>query len=357
MIKDSAIPESGLMACWKSPSNIAIIKYWGKTGRQIPLNASLSFTLTNAYTHTRMSVKPLQSPVGKPEVHFTFDGKINPEFAVRIESFLSGIAGEISFLSHAVLNIESSNTFPHSAGIASSASAMSALALCLCDIEQQLSGHTISDEQMLQKASIIARLGSGSACRSVYGGINVWGKHESVPGSDDAFSIPLSENVHADFHNIQDTIFIVDPGSKAVSSSAGHRLMDGHPFAEARFVQASDNLKLLVTALEQGDWDSFIRITENEALSLHAMMMTSNPGFLLMQPETITIIRRIQEFRKQTGAKVCFTLDAGPNVHMIYAKEDQDKVFPLVEALQTLCADHSLLQDEMGQGPEKLTCN
>lgn len=133
--------------------------------------------------------------------------------------------------------------------------------------------------------------------------------------------------------------------------------MEGHPFAEARFIQAHENLSRLVVAIEQGNWDTFIGITENEALSLHAMMMTSNPGYLLIQPETLNIIHKIQAFRKQSGAKVCFTLDAGPNIHLIYADHEQEKVMPLIEVLKDLCFNQSLLMDEMGEGPEKLTCN
>lgn len=357
MNKRFNIPEQGLEACWKSPSNIALIKYWGKTGRQLPRNASLSISLNKAYTLTRVKVKPRQAFADKPEVHFTFNGSPNPEFSKRIERFIYDIVKEIPFLSQSSLTIESSNTFPHSTGIASSASAMSALALCLCDLENQLTVDPVNEVQLLRKASFIARLGSGSACRSVYGNFTVWGNHEAITGSNDEFAVPLPVKIHPTFQNIKDTILIVDPESKKVSSSAGHQLMEGHPFAAARFIQAGENLAQLLVAIEAGDWDTFIRITENEALSLHAMMMTSNPGYLLMNPETLDIIRKIQAFRKQSGVNVCFTLDAGPNVHLIYADAEQKKVLPLIEALKALCFNQSLLMDEMGGGPEKLTCN
>ncbi|MBV2247349.1 MAG: diphosphomevalonate decarboxylase [Lentimicrobium sp.] len=357
MNKFSTLPEHGLEACWKSPSNIALIKYWGKSGRQLPRNASLSITLNKAYTLTRVVAKSLASGYEGSRIHFIFNGNPNPEFASRIENFIREITSEIPFLSQAMLMIESSNTFPHSAGIASSASAMSALALCLCDIENQLSREFLNETALFRKASYIARLGSGSACRSVYGNFTVWGHHEAIYGSTDEFAVPLPVKIHPTFLNIKDTILIVDPETKKVSSSAGHRLMEGHPFASARFKQAHENLGRLVVAIEQGDWETFISITENEALSLHAMMMTSNPGYVLMQPETLTIMRKIQTFRNQSGAKVCFTLDAGPNIHLIYADNEQEKLLPLIEALKDLCFNQSLLMDEMGEGPEKLTCN
>lgn len=357
MNKPVLIPREGLEVCWKSPSNIALIKYWGKTGRQLPQNPSLSITLDKAYTQTRVRVEPAGTGSGKAALHFTFNGSARPEFAQRLETFIAGIEDEITFLPQANLTIESSNTFPHSAGIASSASAMSALALCLCDIQNQLTGNTLSHAELLRKASCLARLASGSACRSVYGNFTVWGHHGQIEGSDNHFAIPLPVKIHPTFENIKDAILIVDPETKKVSSSAGHRLMQGHPYAEARFAQANENLGRLAVAIEQGNWDAFIAITENEALSLHAMMMTSSPGYLLMKPETLTIIDKIQAFRKQTGAKVCFTLDAGPNVHLLYANHEQNNVLPLIETLKDFCFNKSLLLDETGRGPQKLICN
>ena len=107
-----------------------------------------------------------------------------------------------AFLKEVKLEIESGNNFPHSAGIASSASAMSALALCLCSLEKEITSREISRDAFLQKASFISRIGSGSACRSVYGGVSVWGKHKSVEGSDDAYAVPLSFELNPLFREI-----------------------------------------------------------------------------------------------------------------------------------------------------------
>lgn len=346
---------SAFLSCWKSPSNIALIKYWGKSGNQIPANASLSITLSEAYTLTRIKYNPVKAGSG-PEVVFRFEGVINEVFSARIESFLKSLVPHLSFLKNAGLEIESGNNFPHSAGIASSASAMSALALCLCSVEAEVTGQASGREDFLKKASFISRIGSGSACRSVYGGISVWGKHRAVEGSDDEYAVPLPFELNPDFSEIHDTILIVDPSQKKVSSSVGHSLMKGHAYADARYKQAESNMTALLLALKQGDWDTFTLITENEALSLHAMMMTSRPGYLLMHPNSLNIIEKVIEYRKQSGSAICFTLDAGPNIHLLYPARETEKVRPLIDELKVYCYNGTAIDDKMGRGPEKLNC-
>lgn len=342
-------------ACWKSPSNIALIKYWGKKGIQLPSNASLSVTLDEAYTITRVSANPVSAGSG-PIVSFRFEGELNHSFGSRIQLFLKSIIPHFDFLKDRALDIESGNNFPHSAGIASSASAMSALSLCLCSIEEEISGIQLEREKFLRKASFISRLGSGSACRSVYGNFTVWGKHSSLKNSDDDYAVALPFEPNDLFADLRDTILIVDPGAKKVSSSIGHKLMKGHAYAEARFSQAEENLRDILIALQQGDWETFAMITENEALSLHAMMMTSKPGYVLMHPNSLKIIEKVIDYRKQSGLHVCFTLDAGPNVHLLYPERDSDRLKPLIEELKDFCFNRTSIDDKMGSGPVKLNC-
>lgn len=343
------------IACWKSPSNIALIKYWGKRGNQLPRNASLSITLSNAYTVTRVEAAPLAQAGTGPEVEFRFEGEPNPAFAARIEKYLKQLTAYFDFLPDVKLLIETGNSFPHSAGIASSASGMSALALCLCSIEAQLKGQQ-EDDTFFRKASLISRLGSGSACRSVFGGITVWGSHPAIAGSSDEYAVQLDFELHPVFRGLMDAILIVHPGEKGVSSSKGHQLMEGHPYAEARFAHAAKNLSELAGVLKSGDWDTFAGIVENEALSLHAMMLTSSPWFMLMHPNSLMIINEIEKFRKQTGTKVCFTLDAGPNIHLLYPEDEAERVASLKETLRPHCHNGVIIEDFMGNGPEKLSC-
>ena len=158
--------------------------------------------------------------------------------------------------------------------------------------------------------------------------------------------------------NYQDTILLVDKGEKQVSSTVGHDLMHSHPYAERRFQQAHDNLSQLKTVLETGDLDTFVQIVESEALTLHAMMMTSMPYFILMKPNTLEIINRIWEFRKNANIPVCFTLDAGANVHVLYPENDSAKVLQFIKnELVGYCQNGQYICDAIGQGSQKLINN
>ena len=338
---------------WQSPSNIAFVKYWGKTGRQLPVNPSLSMTLSKAYSETKLTALPREIK-GPVELDFWFEGRQNAAFGERMKKFLQSVTDIFPWLTQVNLKLETSNTFPHSAGIASSASAFSALALCLCSLDTELCSIMLDENEFRFKASYVARLGSGSACRSLFPGITVWGLTKALPGSSDLLAVPVSD-IHPDFKALRDTILIVNRKEKAVSSSEGHNRMIGHPFAEARIKQAVKNTTDLLGALKTGDKKTFIRIVENEALTLHALMMTSDEGFMLMHPETVRIISRIQEIRKETGLDICFTLDAGPNVHLIYFEDQIEQVNKLiVEDLLKNNKQDMRIDDFYGKGPVKI---
>ncbi|MDZ7612648.1 MAG: diphosphomevalonate decarboxylase [Flavobacteriaceae bacterium] len=343
-----SLPQSGNYT-WKSPSNIALVKYWGKSEPQIPKNASVSFTLSQSHTVTRINFEK-KALTEERRLQIFLDGALKESFRPKVAKFIERIKEYVPFLDFYHLGIHTHNSFPHSSGIASSASGLSALALCIMSLEKELNPK-MGEVYFKRKASFLARLGSGSACRSIEGEIVVWGKHEAVQNSSDLFGIKLTSDIHPVFHQYQDTILLVDEGEKEVSSSLGHHLMVGHPFAEERFRQANDNLKKLLVVLKTGDLDEFNRIVEGEALSLHAMMMTSQPSFILMKPNTLRIIEKIREFRKNSNCKVCFTLDAGANVHVLYPKKELDpvKAFILSELLP-LCQHNKFIQDASGPG-------
>jgi diphosphomevalonate decarboxylase len=338
---------------WKSPSNIALVKYWGKHGKQLPRNASVSFTLKHACTETIVEYAPKGNGHAAIDLEFLFDGKQNLHFQKKMETFLESIVPLFPFLHHMRLKISSRNTFPHSTGIASSASSMSALALCLTDIEN-MHGGTLTRTQFFEKASAVARLGSGSACRSVYSQAAVWGKHPSFRSSSDEHAVPF-ETLHTVFKTYKDAILIVSAEEKAVSSRAGHVLMDGNPYAEARYRQASDQLKRLKGILEQGDLQSFGEIVEEEALTLHALMMCSRPSYMLMLPNTLKIIELIKAYRTEKGVPLHYTLDAGPNVHLLYPAEHAAEVEAFIRSdLEKWCEHKKVIYDEVGTGPEKI---
>ncbi len=337
---------------WKSPSNIALVKYWGKRENQIPENPSLSFTLSGSFTETSVEYR-YQKDQG-PKVSFVFEGKPELTFKTRIEKYLLNLEQYLPFLRDLELRIESVNSFPHSSGIASSASGMSALALCLVSIEQQLFGTPSGKEEFLRKASFLARLGSGSAARSVYGGFVLWGEHRDFDHSSDESAMQV--NIPGkDMWELGDAILITSSEKKKVSSSAGHGLMDQHPYADARYSQARKHIPELLDAMKSNSDTRFQEIVENEALSLHALMINSSPGFTLMNNNTWSIIEEVREYRKETGTFVAFTLDAGPNVHLIYRKKDKEQIKGFIENnIVQYCENGYWIDDEMGGGPVEL---
>ena len=148
---------------------------------------------------------------------------------------------------------------------------------------------------------------------------------------------------------------LVDKGEKQVSSSIGHDLMHQHPFAEKRFEQAQENMSKMMSILESGNLSEFIKIIESEALTLHAMMMTSMPYFILMKPNTLEIINKIWTYRNETNSKVCFTLDAGANVHVLYPEHEKDAVLVFIKnELVAYCQNEQYICDQIGFGAKKL---
>jgi diphosphomevalonate decarboxylase len=205
-----------------------------------------------------------------------------------------------------------------------------------------------------KKASFLARLGSGSACRSIRGELVQWGSHPGIKGSSDLYGIPYPYEVHPVFKNYRDAILLIDVGQKQVSSSVGHKLMQDHPFADQRFKQANENLGKLRDIFATGDLESFVKLVELEALTLHAMMMTGMPNFLLMKPGTLRVIAAIRDFRKRTGTMACFTLDAGANVHLLYPEAETQKVQQFIkEELVVFCENGQYLCDRLGSGARK----
>jgi len=360
----STVLEDGSFT-WKAPSNIALVKYWGKREVQLPENPSISFTLSNCFTETTLEFKKNNSVKVVDFVEYEstnrttsfqiyLDGKEKPEFSDKIGAFLKRITSLSSFLGDYDLVIRTHNSFPHSSGIASSASGMAALSLCIMSMEKALNP-LMTEELFYQKASLLARLGSGSAARSIKGELVVWGAHKKIHGSSDQYGIEFPHQVHENFKNYQDTILLVDKGEKVVSSTVGHNLMHGHPFAQQRFTQANENLSKLSEILQSGDLKAFVNLVESEALTLHAMMMTSNPYFILMKPNTLQIIDKIWKFRKETGSHVCFTLDAGANVHVLFPEKEKDLVNDFISReLVDFCQKNEYISDSVGSGAKQM---
>ena len=338
---------------WQTPSNIALVKYWGKSNPQIPKNASISFTLKNCHTITTID---FQKKEKSTQVTFNlfFEGKQKEAFKPKIAAFFNRVKEYCPYIFEYEMTIHSENSFPHSSGIASSASGLSAIAMCLMSLEKQLNP-TLTAAFINKKASFLARLGSGSASRSVEGPLVVWGNHPDIEGSSDLFGVQFPYKVHSVFENYQDAILLVDKGEKVVSSTVGHNLMHNHPYAENRFTQANENLSKIAEIFQNGDIKSFINLVESEALTLHAMMLTSNPYFILMKPNTLEIINKIWEYRQENKSNICFTLDAGANVHVLYPENEKEKVNQFIDnQLSKYCQKNQYICDTVGFGAIQL---
>jgi hypothetical protein len=210
----------------------------------MPANPSISFSLKACVSQTKVHFKP-QSGGG---VRFSLSGQQNPDFQTRIEKFLNSVELHYPWLREYALDIASTNSFPHSSGIASSASGFAALALCVEQIDQHLrltaeqgsaahhpepSAH-LANAHFLNRASQLARLGSGSACRSVYGGWVQWGMHPATPESRNEYAIAHQSAIHPVFTDYRDTILLIHKGVKQTGSTAGHKLMEGNPISTGK---------------------------------------------------------------------------------------------------------------------------
>lgn len=326
-IKNQTVSES-------CPSNIALIKYWGKYKNQIPANPSISFTLNRCKTNTEMEFF-----ANEPFSVQTFlTGNEELKFAEKIEKYFINIEQYLPWILRGKYIIKTENTFPHSSGIASSASGFGAIAKCLMKLDGIFNSGIQDAGFDLKKASFLARLGSGSACRSLYNGLVVWGESDQVEGSSDLFAVKYSDDeIHPVFKDFNDWVLLIHEGVKSVSSTVGHGLMITNPYAERRFQEARENFVPMKEILKSGKMQEFIKLVEHEALTLHAMMMMSEPAFILMKTGTLEVIHKIWDFRRETKLPLFFTLDAGANVHLLFpndGSEEQIKSFIEAELLQ-----------------------
>ncbi|CAG0929447.1 partial diphosphomevalonate decarboxylase, partial [Planctomycetaceae bacterium] len=198
--------------------------------------------------------------------------------------------------------VDSRNEFPAGAGLASSASGFAALAVAA----SAAAGLSLSEADL----SRLARLGSGSACRSVPGGFVEW-----TMGDDDrssyAYSIAPAE--HWDLH---DVVALIDLGHKAVGSTEGHAVADTSPLQAARIASVADRLAQAHSAVLDRDFAALAEVVELDSLMMHAVMITSSPVLMYWQPATIAVMQAVSEWRRD-GLPACTTIDAGPNVHVL----------------------------------------
>jgi len=295
--------------------NIAFIKYWGNRDEalRIPLNSSLSMNLDALSTTTSVEFRAdLQQDV------LVIDGlNASPDAVQRVSAFLDIIRASMQEKDLKAIVI-SQNNFPMGAGIASSASAFAALAAAAA----KAAGLDL-DEAALSR---LARRGSGSASRSIPDGFVEWQAGNSDENSY-AFSI-----APADHWQLVDLIAVVSRAHKPVGSSTGHLLAATSPIQNARVSDCQRRLEICRRAILKKDFSTFAEIVELDSNLLHAVMMTSSPNLLYWEPPTIAIIKKVLEWRLQ-GLRVCYTIDAGPNVHLLCQVEDAPSIEKLLQAV------------------------
>lgn len=294
--------EKNLKQTAWAPANIALIKYWGrkKEALRIPENDSLAICLDQDYTIT--SVEFL-ADLNEDEVFL--DAKIlkdlEKERVVEHLDRIRKMAGKKIFA-----KVFSKNSFPQASGLASSASGFAALTLAAT----RALGLKLSEKDL----SRLARLGSGSSCRSIPSGFVYW-----RAGNNDFNSYAYSLYPSTYWDLVILTV-IVDKGKKKISSTKGHQLAQKNPFLKARLELVEDHLKIIKKALKNKDFSLLGQIMEAEALSLHSVMLTSKPALFYWQPATLAVMHKIINLREGKRVESYFTIDAGPNVQVICEK-------------------------------------
>lgn len=292
-------------------SNIALIKYMGKkSDTNLPENPSLSYTLDNLFSTVQMEVQagtkdywePLNIPGGEP--------------------FQLGLAGQQRFLKHLEFLknqfgyiggfiVRSTNNFPASTGIASSASSFAALTKCaiaaLCELTHQ---NLPSPEAQAQ----LSRQGSGSSCRSFFSPWALWENETVGP-------------VEFPYKNLLHQVVLISHAEKTVSSSEAHRRVKTSPFYADRVSRASDNLRRLCTALELQEWDKVCTICWEEFQDMHNLFVTSAEPFSYINTNSVQVLDWIQRFSDKKGQGPIVTMDAGPNIHLLYKPEQEDLAY------------------------------
>lgn len=286
------------IATAQSCANIAFVKYWGRRddALRLPLNASISMNLDAATTTTTVAFDPALA-ADEVTIHGAEDGG---GAARRVSEHLDRVRALAGIATRA--RVASRNSFPMGAGIASSASAFAALTAAAC-----AAAGVELDERAL---SILARQGSGSACRSIPTGFVEWHAADTSAGS-------YAESIAPPGHwDLRDLIAIVQTAHKAVGSSKGNALVSTSPFAAARLAEAERALPAIRRAILARDFAAFGEETEQEAIRMHAVAMTSRPSLLYWSPETVRLMHAIRAWRDE-GLPAYFTIDAGANVHVL----------------------------------------
>jgi diphosphomevalonate decarboxylase len=312
--------------------NIAFIKYWGNRDEilRLPLNGSISMNLAGLETRTSVTFSSEYQ-----DDSLSLNGSfITSTGLQRVSAFLDLVRALAGMNMYG--EVVSENNFPVGAGIASSAAAFAALALAA----SKAAGLELSEAEL----SRLARRGSGSACRSIPAGFVEW---QMGAGDADSYAISIAPSMHWD---LVDCIAVVSSEHKPTGSTEGHALAGTSPLQATRVTDAPRRLEICRSAILQRDFVALAEIVELDSDMMHAVMMTSRPPLFYWQAATLTVMQTIRAARGK-GLPVCYTIDAGPNVHVITESPQKEQVtnlllnLPGIREVRTACVG----------GPARLT--
>ncbi len=278
--------------------NIAFIKYWGNRDNtlRLPVNGSISMNLDGLFTRTTVSFQP-----SLPFDELIINGhEVTGPGLDRVSYILDIIRGMADIPERAEVMTE--NNFPSGAGIASSASAFAALAVA----GSKAAGLELGEPEL----SRLARRGSGSASRSIPGGFVEW---QVGTTDEDSYAFSIAEQDH---WNLVDCIAIVSASHKKTGSTEGHSIAPTSPLQAARVTDAPRRLEICRNAILKRDFDAFASIVELDSDMMHSVMMTSTPALHYWKPASLNVMNKVRQWR-MNGLPACYTVDAGPNVHVI----------------------------------------
>jgi diphosphomevalonate decarboxylase len=291
----------------QSHPNIAFIKYWGNRDNflRLPMNGSISMNLDGLYTRTTVSFQP-----SLPFDELIINGhEVMGQGLDRVSYILDIVRGMANI--HERAEVMTENNFPSGAGIASSASAFAALAMA----GSKAAGLNLNEPEL----SRLARRGSGSASRSIPSGFVEW---QVGTTDNDSFAFSIAEPDH---WKLVDCVAIVSAAHKRTGSTEGHSIAPTSPLQAARVADAPRRLEICRNAILNRDFDSFASIVELDSDIMHSVMMTSTPALHYWTPASLSVMSAVRQWRRE-GLAVCYTVDAGPNVHVICPEAEANTV-------------------------------
>ena len=287
-----------------APANIALIKYWGKkdAGLRIPTNSSISMNLSGAYTTTTVEFSDNYNCDTVTFLGEDFSEEEKQKVIIHLDR-IRKIANSSLYA-----RVLTKNSFPRGAGIASSASGFAALTIAACA--------AISLSLSEKELTVVARLGSGSACRSIPNGFVKW-----VTGDTSQQSIAYTL-YPATYWDLRDIVVIIDSGQKKVSTTNGMESVSTSPLWPDRLSSMNERMLTIERALASKNFVLFGETIEEECLNMHNIMQTQIPPLMYWTDETRKMMKSVQTWRK-SGLPVYFTIDAGPNIHLFCEAKDE----------------------------------